>query len=155
MMQNITLRALQEHILATPELRALAIMPEDGKVPGAHLRDRDIAAAINATNWGASSREVESWQAKKLLIKRGKWFAIVEASLKDGPARASAFAAVELANDARMTVDFLDESAPALMGPLVAAGLLSVEDIAALRDLCRVAPTFTADDVSRALRGPW
>ena len=41
------------------------------------------------------------------------------------------------------------------MAGLVAAGLLSDADVAALRAMCTVPSAVTAADVSRALRGPW
>ena len=146
------LRALQRAILDSDACMAVAVTPDMPKVTDAPARDKQVADIINATGWGATSRAVESWQAKKLLIKRGKWLAITKAAADaDHPA----FAAVELANDARMTADFEDKDAAPLMAGLVAAGLLSDADVAALRAMCTVPSAVTAADVSRALRGPW
>ncbi len=150
------LRALQSAIQASDECAALAVTPDMGKVQGAYERDRAIADILNASGWGATSAAVESWKAKKLLIKRGKWLGIVRAADNDAhPAQAAAFAAVELANDARMTADFQDADAAPLMAGLKAAGLLSDSDVDALRAMCIVPSNVTADHVSRALRGPW
>lgn len=150
------LRSLQDAILASDDCMAVAVTPDMAKVTDAPARDKQVADMINAAGWGATSRAVESWQAKKLLIKRGKWLAITKAAADaDHPAQAAAFAAVELANDARMTADFQDQDAAPLMAGLVAAGLLSDSDVAALRAMCTVPSAVTADQVSRALRGPW
>lgn len=150
------LRSLQVAILASDACMAVAVTPDMPKVTDAPARDKQVADLINATGWGETSRAVESWQAKKLLIKRGKWLAITKAAADaDHPAQAAAFAAIELANDARMTADFQDQDAAPLMAGLVAAGLLSDSDVAALRAMCTVPSAVTAADVSRALRGPW
>jgi len=155
-MNTQQLRALQGAILASDDCKAVAVTPDMGKVPDAPARDKQVADILNAAGWGVSSRAVESWQAKKLLIKRGKWLAITKAAADaDHPAQAAAFAAVELANDARMTADFQDADAAPLMAGLVAAGLLSDADVAALRAMCTVPSAVTAADVSRAMRGPW
>ena len=155
-MNTQQLRALQGAILASDDCKAVAVTPDMGKVPDAPARDKQVAEILNAAGWGVSSRAVESWQSKKLLIKRGKWLAITKAAADaDHPAQAAAFAAVELANDARMTADFQDADAAPLMAGLVAAGLLSDADVAALRAMCTVPSAVTAADVSRAMRGPW
>ena len=150
------LRNLQAEILSRDDCKDCVVTPDMGKVVDAYFRDKAIADILVAAGWGASSRAVESWQAKKLLIKRGKWLSITKAAADaDHPAQAPAFAAVELANDARMTADFQDADAAPLMAGLVAAGLLSDSDVAALRAMCAAPSTVTADHVSRALRGPW
>ena len=150
------LRALQRAILASDACMAVAVTPDMPKVTDAPARDKQVADIINAAGWGVTSRAVESGQAKKTLIKRGKWLAITKAAADaEHPAQAAAFAAVELANDARMTADFQDQDAAPLMAGLVAAGLLYDADVAALRAMCTVPSNVTAADVSRALRGPW
>ena len=150
------LRALQRAILASDACMAVAVTPDMPKVTDAPARDKQVADIINAAGWGVTSRAVESWQAKKMLIKRGKWLAITKAAADaEHPAQAPAFAAAELANDARMPADPHDQDAPPLMAGLVAAGLLYDADVAALRAMCTVPSNVTAADVSRALRGPW
>ena len=150
------LRSLQAEIASRPDCMALAVLPEHGKVAGYLELDQQIAQILRDAGWGATSQAVPSWQAKKLLIKRGKWLAITRAAADDQhPAQAAAFAAVELANDARMTADFKDAEAAPLMAGLVLAGLLSESDVDALCAMCAVPSAVTADHVSRALRGPW
>lgn len=155
-MDSAYLRRLQAEILAREDCAELRVTPEMGKVPGAHAHDAQIARILNKAGWNAASRAVSCHLAKKLLIKRGKWRAIVLASQNsEHPAVESAYAAVALAEDARMDADFCDESAAPLMQPLVQHGLLDAEDVAALQALCLVPSAVTADEVSRALRGPW
>lgn len=150
-------QALRAAILADPACAALAVLLEHGKVPGgAHAQDAQIAQIMRAAGWGASSRAVPTHLAKKLLIKRMRWLGIKRAAVDDThPAQAAAFAAVELAEDARMDADFGDPSAAGLMAPLLQAGLLTADDVDALRTMCRGESTVSAADVSRALRGPW
>lgn len=88
-MTPIYLRALQRAILASDACMAVAVTPDMPKVADAPARDKQVADIINAAGWGATSRAVESWQAKKLLIKRGKWLAITKAAADaDHPAPA-------------------------------------------------------------------
>lgn len=127
-------------------------------LPGDEVVARDLAIAgiLNEAKWGATSREVQCHLAKKLLLVRGRWRGIVMAAQSaDHPAVDSAFVAVELGNDPNMTADFCAPAAAALMQPLIDAGLLDAEDVAALQALCLVPSAVTADHVSRALRGPW
>lgn len=150
------LRALQAEILARQDCAALRVTPDMGKVADAAQRDQQIAEILNAAGWGASSQPIPCHLAKKLLIKRGKWRAIVQASQNnDHPAVEAAYAAVSLAEDARMDADFKDAAAGPLLAGLVAAGLLSADDVSSLQAMCTVASNVTADHVSRALRGPW
>lgn len=151
------LRALQSAIQSDPECMALAVMPALGKVEGgAYAQDKAIATILNGKGYGTSSRAVSCHLAKKLLIKRGKWRAIVRASEDDEHAAVeAAYAAVALAEDARMDADFNDAAAGPLLAALVVSGLLDDTDSAALRAMCRVPSNVTADQVSLALRGPW
>lgn len=150
------LRALQSAIAANPAAAALAVTPEMGKVADGPARDRQVAELMRAAGFGAGSKAVPCHLAKKLLIKRGRWRGIVLASQDAQHAAVeSAYAAVALAEDARMEADFCDASAAGLMAPLISTGLMSADDAAALQALCRTAYTVTAEDVSRALRGPW
>lgn len=152
------LRALQAAILASPECTPLAITPDMGKVPADEARQRDQAVAdiMREQGFGAGSRAVPAWQAKRQLIMRGKWRGIVLAAKDDNhPAVDAAYAAVALADDARMDADFCDPTAVPLIGALVATGLLSDDDAQMLRDMSATPSAVTAADVSRALRGPW
>ncbi len=152
------LRALQAAILASPEASKLAVTNDRGKVPSAEARaaDQAIADAMRAQGFGAASKAVPAWHAKRQLIMRGKWRAIVQAAQDaEHPAVEAAYAAVALADDARMDADFCDPTAVPLIGALVATGLLSEEDAQMLRDMSATDSTVTAADVSRALRGPW
>lgn len=156
-MDTAYLRALQAEIMGREDCAELRVTPDMGKVEGgSYARDLAIAGILNAAGWGATSREVQCHLAKKLLLVRGRWRGIVlAAQAADHPAADSAFTAIELGNDPNMTVDFYAPAAAALMQPLIDAGLLDAEDVAALQALCRVPSAVTADHVSRALRGPW
>ncbi len=122
----------------------------------AAAKDTAIAEILKASGFGATSRPVPAWQAKKLLIKRGKWRAIVQAAANDAhPAVTAAYSAVALAEDARIDADFLDPSAGVLLGALVSSGLLSADDRKAIEQLSVVPASITSADVSRAIRGPW
>lgn len=116
MMNAQQLRALQAAILASPECAAYVITNDMGKVPADEARQRDQAVAdvMNAVGFGAGSRAIPAWEAKRMLIKRGKWRGIVLAA-QDGNHAAveAAYAAVALAEDARMDADFLDAAAAA------------------------------------------
>ena len=150
------LRALQSAILADADCAAHVVTNDMGKVPDAPAKDRAIADIMNAKGWGMTSQSIPCHLAKKLLIKRGKWRAIVLASQDaQHPAVEAAYAAVALAEDARMDADFNDASAGPLMAGLVATGLLSADDVSALQAMCTVPSNVTAADVSLALRGPW
>lgn len=152
------LRALQAAILASPDCKALVITNDMGKVPADEARQRDqaIADLMRAQGFAAGSRAVPAWQAKRQLIMRGKWRGIVLASKDDAhPAVNAAYAAVALADDARMDADFCDPTAAPLIGALVATGLLSDDDAQMLREMSATPSTVTAADVSRAMRGPW
>jgi len=152
------LRALQAAILASPAASKLAITNDKGKVPADEARaaDQSVAEIMRADGFGAASRAVPAWQAKRQLIMRGKWRGIVLASQDaDHPAVEAAYAAVALADDARMDADFCYPTAVPLIGALLATGLLSDDDAQMLRDMSATPSTVTAADVSRALRGPW
>lgn len=152
------LRALQAAILAHPEAAALAITNDMPKVAAAEAapRDAEVARLMREAGFGSGSHAVSCHLAKKLLIKRGKWRAIVQAAHNDRhPAVEAAYAAVALAEDARMDADFNDTAAAPLLAGLVAASLLDAADVAALSAMCKTDSTVTSADVSRALRGPW
>lgn len=148
--------ALWAEIQARPEC-APHIVPSEPKVPieVAKAGDQAIAGLLNSAGAGASSQAIPAWEAKKILIKRGRWRAIVLASQDpQHPAVEQAFAAVALAEDSRMTADFCDPSATAHLDLLISGGLINADDKAALEALSRVASVITAADVSRAVRGP-
>ncbi len=152
------LRALQSAILASPACAEHVIDNSAGKVPAdeARAKDQAIADIMREQGFGAGSRAVPAWQAKRQLIMRGKWRAIVQAAQDaEHPAVEAAYAAVALADDARMDADFCDPTAVPLIGALVATGLLSEEDAQMLRDMSVTPSAVAAADVSRALRGPW
>ena len=152
------LRALQAAILADPDCAKIAIPPDAGKVPAAEARaaDQAIADAMRAQGFGAASKAVPAWHAKRMLIKRGKWRGIVLASQDaQHPAVEAAYAAVALAEDARMDVDFCDPAARPLLDALIATGLITSQDAQDLHNMSATDSTVTAADVSRALRGPW
>lgn len=152
------LRTLQAAILASPACAKHVITNDAPKAPAAEARaaDQAIADIMRAEGFGAGSRAVPAWQAKRQLIMRGKWRAIVQAAGNpEHPAVDAAYAAVALADDARMDADFCDPTATPLIGALVATGLLSDDDAQMLRDMSSTPSNVTAADVSRALRGPW
>lgn len=149
---NVLLAAIQADPACAPH-----IVPSKPKVLAevARAGDQAIADIINASSTFDYSVAVPAWQAKKLLIKRGKWRGIVLASQNpDHPAVEAAYAAVALAEDARLDADFLDASAGPLVDALVATGLMSAQDKANLQALSRCRLLVTAADVSRAVRGP-
>lgn len=152
------LRLLQAEILASSACAPFVITNDMAKVGADEARaaDQAIADIMRAAGFGAGSRAVPAWQAKRQLIMRGKWRAIVRAAADDEhPAVEAAYAAVALADDARMDADFCDPTATPLIGALVATGLLSDDDAQMLRDMSSTPSSVTAADVSRALRGPW
>lgn len=141
--QQSALEALVGRALTADEVAAIG--------PNVDARRDDlIEAALNAGR--TKSRAVPCHLAKKLLIKRGKWRGIVLASQNDQHAAVeSAYSAVALAEDARMEADFCDESATALMQPLITSGLLSADDAAALQSMCTVPDPIPREAISRAL----
>lgn len=152
------LRALQAAILAEPACAKHVIDNDAPKVSADEARaaDQAVADIMRAQGFGAGSRAVPAWQAKRQLIMRGKWRGIVLAAADaQHPAVEAAYAAVALADDARMDADFCDPTAAPLIGALVACGLLSDDDAQMLRAMSATPSTVTAADVSRALRGPW
>lgn len=151
------LRELQSAIQANPACAALAVTPEMGKVEGgAYESDKAIADILNAADYATGTAEVPAWWAKRLLITRGKWVDIEDAAVdRSHPARKAAASAVSLATSADMRVNFLDPASGPLMDGLIAAGLMDADDKADLEALSRTPSNITADQVSRALRGPW
>lgn len=152
---------LQYEILFGPVSGACASFVHTNEMPKigaaeAMEKDRSIADLLNGSGVYATSMAIPAWQAKKALIKLGKWRGIVLASQNnDHPAVEAAYAAVALAEDARLDADFLDHSAAPLMAALVSAGLMSAQDRTLLESMSRRPSTITAAEVSRALRGPW
>lgn len=152
------LRALQAAILASPACAEHVIDNSAGKVPAdeARAKDQAIADIMRAEGFGVGSRAVPAWHAKRALIKRGKWRGIVLASQDaQHPAVEAAYAAVALAEDARMDVDFCDPAVRPLLDALIATGLITSQDAQDLHNMSATDSTVTAADVSRALRGPW
>lgn len=157
-MDSQRLRALQAAILADEACAAYVITADAPKVPAAQAaaQDQAIADLMNEAGFGVSSQAVPAWWAKKYLIKRGRWRGIVAASQDDNhPAVDAAYAAVALAEDARMDADFLDPAAGPLQAALIATGLMDADDRGVLEAMSRTDCLVTAADVSLALRGPW
>lgn len=157
----MTPRNLQTEILSGPLAGDCAPFVHTGDMPKisgaeAAAKDQAIADLLNASGLYATSSAVPAWQAKKLLIKRGRWRGIVLASENPAhPAVETAYAAVALAEDARMDADFLDPSAAPLMSALVATSLISADDRVSLENLSRRPSAFSGAEVGRAMRGPW
>ena len=152
------LRALQAAILASPACAEHVIDNSAGKVPAneARAKDQAIADILRTEGFGAGSRAVPAWHAKRMLIMRGKWRGIVQAAADPAhPAVDAAYAAVALGDDARMDIDFCDPTAKPMLDALIAAGLLTPDDAQTLHNMSLTDSTVTAVDVSRALRGPW
>lgn len=151
------LRALQAEIQGN-EACAPFITPSQPKVDLAVARanDQAIADLLNEAGWGARSRAVPCHVIKKLLIKRGRWRGIVlAAGNSEHAAVEAAYAAVALAEDPRMDADLLDEAATPLVNALLGSGLINDEDRELMLALCRVESAVTAEEVGRAIRGPW
>lgn len=147
---------LRTAILADPDTAPYRVTPDLPKDPDYAAKDAAIATILRAKGVGASSRAVPCHLAKRLLIKRLQWLGIVEAAGKpEHPARQAAYAAVALAEDARMDADFMDEAAGPLLSALVSAGLIDESTKQALQAMSFVPSGITAEHVSRALRGPW
>lgn len=152
------LRALQAAILASPQCAPYVHDNAAPRISGAEVYAKDAAIAdiLNAAGWGAASQPVPVHLAKDLLIKRGRWRRIVQASANDAhPAVDAAFAFVALAEDDRLRADFLVASDARMLAELLAHELIGSADRGALEDLCRTPSALTAAEVSRALRGPW
>lgn len=157
------LRSLQAFILADKDCADYVITnetelpPKEERPPRySYTMDNKVAEIVNGKGFASGSKSVPCHLAKKLLIKRGRWRGIVSASNDPShPAVDAAFAAVALAEDPRMDADFCDPGAAPLLDQLVEHGLLSDPDKESLKALCRTPSAITADEVSRALRGPW
>lgn len=153
-----TQRELQAEILSREDCSALRIIPEMPKVDGvtAYQQDKAIADILNAAGFGAGMQDVEAWKAKRYLIKRGKWRAIVDAASNPlHPAREACMVAVDLAETDSMWANFADPDTAPMWGALVATSLLTTAERDEIQSWCRTPSTITAEQVSRALRGPW
>jgi len=149
------LRGLQAGILADEECKPHVVTAEHEKTD-ARFRDEAIATILNARGFASTSAEVPAWWAKRLLIERGKWVGIEDAAADTAnPYRTAAASAVSLAASAQMAINFLDPASSGLMGALIAAKLIAHDDKTALEAMSFVESNITADEVSRALRGPW
>lgn len=154
----MTPQALQSIILAREDCATLRITPDMPKVDGqtAYQQDKAIADILNAAGIGAGTQEVEAWRAKRYLIKRLKWRAIVDAAGNQGhEARPAAQVAVDLAESPNMMANFLDADVASMWAALVGTGLVSAAERDEIQSWCRTPSNITADQVSRALRGPW
>jgi hypothetical protein len=70
------------------------------------------------------------------------------------PAVEAAYAAVALAEDARMDADFNDQTTKPLMNDLIANRLISAQNKATLQALSQVKPSINAANVSHTIRRP-
>lgn len=141
-------RTLRTAILADADCLAVVKTYVEPKDPDYAAKDAAIADLCRAKGIGASSRQVPCHEFKKYLLVRGKWRGIKAAAADDD----AAFAAVELAEDARMTADMMDPKAGPMLAALESSGLLDAQDVAALRSMCAVPSAVTPADVSIALR---
>lgn len=133
-------------------------VPNPDHVPAAVARQRDaqIARLMTQSGFGAASRQVPCHEFKKFLLVAKRWRGIKEAAADaHHPAADEALAAVELADDARMTADMRDPKAAPMLNKLVETGLLSAADRQALEAMCLQPANVTPEQVSLALRGPW
>src|SRR5690606_33687982 len=125
------LPALKAAILASPEASKLAVTNDSGKVPSAEARaaDQAIADAMRAQGFGAASKAVPAW-ARQAHAHQARQVAGIALAAADPqhPAVEAAYAAVALADDARMDADFQDPSARPLLEALIATGLISSQD---------------------------
>lgn len=123
--------------------------------PALQALGHDTQAIADALSVGRTrSQEVEAWRAKKLLIKAGKWRGIAAAAADPAnPATNAAYAAMALAESASMQIDFCDPVSSALMGGLIAAGLITAAERDALVALSTVADPVTHTQVGAALAG--
>lgn len=152
------LRALQSAIQASEACAPFVHTNDMPKITAeeARAKDQAIADILNADGFGATTREVEAWRAKRYFVKRLKWRAIVAASNSDShPARAAAQVGVDLAEDARMMADFADPAAAQMWSAFVFTGLCTQEEADEIISWSVVPSAVVADEVSRAVRGPW
>lgn len=124
---------LKTHILADPELSALAGAAGAGDYPNS--KDENIARAIN-TRVLSSSKKIPVQDAFLYLLKNLKWRAIKAAAIDpQHPATEAAFTAVELILAPNMQVDFLDPVSVGLLNDLTATNLITQANNAALQAL--------------------
>jgi len=153
-----TQRQLQAIILAREDCAPHVHTNDMPKISGveAYAKDQTIADILNGAGVGTGTQEVEAWKAKRYLIKRLKWRAIVDAADNPlHPAREACMVAVDLAETDSMWADFADPDTAPMWGALVATSLLTAAERDEIQSWCRTPSTITAEQVSRALRGPW
>ena len=153
-----TQRQLQAEILLREDCAPHVHTNDMPKIRGveAYAKDQTIADILNGAGVGTGTQEVEAWKAKRYLIKRLKWRAIVEAADNLAhPARPAEQVAVDLAESPNMMANFLDPEAAAMWAALVAENLVTTAERDEIQSWCRTPSTITAAQVSNALRGPW
>lgn len=153
-----TQRQLQAEILSREDCAALRITPDMPKVDGAtaFAQDKAIADILNAAGFASGTQDVEAWEAKRYLIKRGKWRAIVDAASNPmHAAREACMVAVDLAETDSMCANFADPDTAPMWGALVATSLITSAERDEIQSWCRTPSNITPAEVSRALRGPW
>lgn len=142
-------RSALEDAKGTPltEADLLAIEP---LLDPENRNDVAIAAVLSAERF--TSREIEAWRAKKLLVKRLRWRSIAEAADdSQHPAREAAYAAVVLAESSNMMIDLCDPVSTNLLAALEASNLIDASTKLALQQLSRVDHPVDLMAMSRAL----
>jgi hypothetical protein len=169
------LRALQAAILASPACAPYVVTPEMGKVEGgAYVQDKAIAEIISAdpertryvttrlTSLGLAAKfpaigELPGPIASEYVLQKIEVFATAAAQSEQLAVKL--FGAqikrqmVHLAGDVGM--DFGDPAMHAMFDRMVQAAGITEEEAGALKGVSARPDPVTADDVSRALRGPW
>lgn len=156
------LRALQAAIMADAECAALAVTPENGKVPGgAYAQDKAIADILRRQRWFGpgqpASHSIGAAEARNILLTHGLWRPIVRKAAEDGttPLHDACWDAVELAKSDSARIDAYLPRVALLLDLLMSEGMCTAEARAELEAACANDPPVSAADVSRALRGPW
>lgn len=156
--------ALRAEILARPDCAPLAVTPDMPKDAAAPAKDRQIAALLSAGRARVDSRLVGDGEVSLALgIPAGPVFLYqLEQSAKTQPASDATAEQIAQHAVARQAWRSLEKAALDVGRAEVRAALdmfvgvlLTAEQAEAVKGLAMQPDIVTAEQVSRALRGPW
>lgn len=156
--------ALRAEILARPDCAPLAVTPDMPKDPTAPAKDRQIAALLGAGRTRIASREIGDGEiALALGIPAGPVFLYeLERAAETPPAADATPEQIAQHAVARQAWRSVQKAAFDVGRAEVRAALdlfvgvlLTAEQAAAIKALAEQVDIVTAEQVSRALRGPW
>lgn len=156
--------ALRAEILARPDCAPLAVTPDVPKDPAAPAKDRQIAALLSEGRTRIASRLIGDGEiALALGIPGGPVFLYqLEQAASTPPAPDATPDQIAQHAVARQAWRSIEKGALDVGRAEVRAALdmfvgvlLTTEQAAAVKALAEQPDTVTADQVSRALRGPW